>query len=106
MDGIALLLAGRRAVEVDVLPLAVLLLPDACFFEGGCGDAAVCIESLTDSDVGDHGAVTDDSNQRRADRRLLRQAAGFQVEIELVERHAPDDVSSTFWLKGCQLRIA
>ena len=50
-------------MKMDVLPFSVLFFPDAGFFEGRRRDAAVGVETLADSDVGDHGAVADHSDQ-------------------------------------------
>lgn len=93
-------------MKMDVFPDAVLFFPDAGFFEGGRRHATVGGKFLADSDVSDHGAVTDHSDQWRADDRLLRQAARLEVEIELVEGHALDHVSDAFGFERCQILIA
>src|SRR5947209_4425646 len=55
----------RGAVKVDVSPLAVAALPDACLLEAGGEGASLGVEALVQPDVADHGDVPHETDVRR-----------------------------------------
>ena len=95
-----------RAVKMHVFPKAVLLLPHARLFAGERGGIAVRFDPLSQADVRNDGGVADQADVRRGHDRLLRSAGGFQLEIEMMEVHALDDMAESFRLEAGQAGIA
>jgi len=94
------LFARRRAVEVDVPPMAVLFLPDARFFKGLRRGRPVGVRALREADIGHEGDVAHDSNVRRDHRGEPPAPEPAQIEVELVKRQPGDQLSPRFGLKS------
>jgi len=92
-------------MKVDMLPGALLQMPDpGLFHRSGRGEAGR-IGRLQQSDVADHGHVTHLADVGRADGRLSGEPVVGRLEIELVEGHPFDEVSECLGFKRGQRLI-
>src|SRR5437762_2415008 len=95
-----------RAVEVYMLPEAVLPLPDAGFLYAGGKGRAGGIKLLVEADESDHRHVAHDSHPWGAHGRIVIPLDAAQVEVEAVKRHALDQLAQRFRLEGSQGGVA
>ena len=51
-------------MEMDVLPFAILFLPDTGFFTGRSGVVTMLINGLDDTDISDEGDFSHDGDHR------------------------------------------
>src|SRR3954471_23474158 len=100
------LCARHRAMKVDVLPTAVLFLPDARFFKSLRRRRSVGIGTLSQADVGHHCDLAHEPNMRRDYRGEPLAAEPAQIEVELVKRQPSDQLSARFGLKSGQRGLA
>ena len=94
-----------RTVEVNVLPHAAPVLPDAGFAKGVRSAATPGFSSLGQADVRDDRNVTHDSHVRATQRRGHAGigTALLHVKIVFVKRHSLDQVTFRFRLKCRQV---
>ena len=83
-------------MKMDVLPVAVLELPDSGFFHGPRGCDSAVVGRLLQSNVTDNGDLAHYAKMRRTDRRLSCKAVGTGRQVILVKRHSFDKVPGRF----------
>lgn len=83
-----------RPMEMHVLPAAVLPLPDAGLFEPFGHRAAGIVQTLHQADVADDRHVVQEPDVGGTDRRVVRTVDPTEVEVEVVELHAFDQVAA------------
>ncbi len=83
-------------MEMDVLPVAVLKLPDSGFFHGPRGRDSGVVGCLLKSYITDDGDFAHHAKMRGADRRLSCESVGTGRQVILVKRHSFDKVPGRF----------
>ena len=101
-------LRTRRAVEMDVFPLAADFLPDAGFFDAADVDFAGRIERLGQPDVAEDGAVAHDSHMRLSHGDVLGWFLGSAGEVEKIfmEGHADGELATGFGFEASDRTVA
>src|SRR5437667_11990812 len=93
-------------MKMDVPPASALALPDTRLLEASGEGVAVRSDPLVETDVGDNRHIAHDADMRRRHRRVLFAAKAAEVEVELVNLHALDQLAERVRLKGVRRRLA
>src|SRR5262249_39262031 len=96
----------RRAMEMHVLPFAILLVPDARFQEGRRDGSALGAQPLIEANICNHRRIAHDVDARRTHRCQMCPFDAAEVEIELVEVQPLDELPLPFRLERGQSGVA
>ena len=90
-------------MEMHMLPLAILLVPNPRLFHRHGGRFAIG-DLLRQANISDHGDIAHDPDMRGDDRRLDGIRSAGQVEVVLVEIKSVDQIPHRFGFKTSQTR--
>ena len=91
---------------MDVLPAAVLALPDTGLFHGTGHRRAIAGHSLVKAHIADHGHVPHDPNMRGSHGCGVMPLSGAEFEVKLVKVQAFHQLPERLGLKAGNRRVA
>src|SRR5439155_16629461 len=95
-----------RAVEMNMLPMRALPLPNARLFEAGAHRQAVRTHALVQPHIGNDGHVSQHADAGRTHGRIVTTRDAAEVEVEAMELYPLHELAERLGLERRQGRIA